>query len=69
MRERGGRARLVLEALDVVVVVRVVLVEDLQRDLAVEQTVVRAEDARHPSCADELLELVPVGENLPNHRG
>jgi hypothetical protein len=30
---------------------------------------VRAEDARHPSSADELLELVPVGENVPNHRG
>ena len=60
VRERGDRARLAAEALDVVGVGEILLVEDLQRDLAVEQAVVRPEDARHAAGADELLELVPV---------
>ena len=58
MRERRDRARLAAEPLDIVLVGGVLVVEDLQRDLAVEQPVVRAVDARHATGADELLELV-----------
>jgi len=62
VRMRQGRdcSRLAPEALDVLLVVGVVLVEHLQRDLALEQPVVRAKDARHATGADELLELVAV---------
>ena len=60
MREDGGRPGLPPEALDVLGIVQVVLVEHLERDGAVEESVVRAIDARHAAGADELLELVPV---------
>ena len=62
-------ARLAAEALDVVVVARVVLVQDLDRDVALEQPVVRPVDARHAAGADELLELVPVRDHLADHHG
>ena len=68
MRQLRHCARLAAEALDVLVVVRVVLVQDLERDLPLEQRVVRPEDARHATCADELLELVAPGDDLPHHR-
>ena len=60
----GGHARLAAEALDVLVLVVVALVQDLQRDRALEHAVVRAEDARHPARPDELLELVSVCEDV-----
>ena len=45
------------------------LVQDLQRDVALEQRVEGAVDARHAAAADELLELVPVrDELLHSHR-
>src|SRR5581483_10135124 len=68
VRERRDRACLTTEPLDVLAVRSVVLVQDLQRDLAVEQPVVRPKNARHASGPDELLELVTVGQELPNHR-
>src|SRR6478735_2248319 len=69
MREPCDRPRLAAEALDVFRVVRVVLVEDLDRDAPVELAVVCAEDARHAAGAHELLELVAVGDHLAGLRG
>ena len=60
-------AGLVAEALDVVVVRAELLVQDLERDVALEQAVVRPIDARHAARADELLELVPVRDQLADH--
>src|SRR5204863_8055048 len=56
-----------LEPFDEVSVARVLLVEDLQRDVALEQRVVRPVDARHPARPDELLELVAVRNPLADH--
>jgi len=47
MRQLGDRPGLAPEALDVVLVTRELLMEDLQCDAALEQAVVRAIDARH----------------------
>src|SRR5262249_47209227 len=63
------RARLAPEALDVLGVVDVALVEDLDRDAAVELDVAGAEDARHAAAAAELLELVAVGDHVAGLRG
>ena len=69
VRELRRGARLVPEALDVVVVLGVVLVQDLQRDVPLEQRVVRAVDARHAARADDVLELVAVRDQLAHrHR-
>ena len=62
--ELRDRARLAAEALDVVLVARVLLVEDLQRDRALEQPVVRPEDVRHASRPDQLVELVAPRDEL-----
>ena len=69
MREGGDRAGLAPEALDVLLVLAVVRVEHLQRNAALEQRVERAVDTGHAAGADELLQLVPVRENFPNHWG
>ncbi len=69
MRKGGDGARLAPETLDVAVIARVLLVQHLQRDGASEQAVVRPVDARHASGADELLELVAVGQSLTHHHG
>jgi hypothetical protein len=68
VRELGDRPGLPAEALEVLGVLAVALVEDLQRDLALEQAVVRAVDRRHSAAADELLELVAARDHLPGHR-
>jgi len=60
VRERRDSARLAPKALDVLLVVGVLLVEDLQGDLALEQPVVGPVDARHAAGPHELLELVAV---------
>ena len=60
-------ARLALEALDEVVVVVVLLVQDLQRDVALEQGVVGLVDAGHAAVADDLLQLVSSCDRLPDH--
>ena len=67
VRKPGNRASLAAEALDVVLVARELLVEDLQRDGPLEQAVMRPEDVRHPARADELLELVPTSDELSHH--
>src|SRR5581483_11138902 len=67
VRELGDGARLPPEALDVLVVVDVVGVEDLQRDPPLEQAVEGAVDPRHAAGADELLELVALGDYLTRH--
>ena len=68
MRERRDGPRLAAEPLDVLGVGGVLLVQDLQRDLAAEQAVVRPIDARHAAAADELLEP-QRSENVADHRG
>src|SRR5205814_3537469 len=67
VRELRDRARLAAEALDRVAVLRVVRVQDLQRDVALEQPVARPKDTRHPAAADELLELVSVRNDFADH--
>ncbi len=67
VREHRRRARFAAEALDVLRVLLVVVVQHLQRDRAVEKPVVRPVDARHRAGADELFELVAVREHLPDH--
>ena len=52
VREPRDGARLPAEALDELVVLVVVLVEDFQRDIALEQRVARAVHARHPAGAE-----------------
>ena len=70
---RMGQARdrpcLAPEAFHVFGVARVVLVEDLDGHTPLEHGVVRPIDARHAALADELLELVAVGNQLSDpHR-
>ena len=67
VRELSDRTGLVPEALDVVVVARVVLVQELESDVSLEQGVVRAEHGRHAARADGVLELVAVGDELAHH--
>ena len=67
MSELRDRASLAAEAFDVGVVARELLVEDLQRNGAFEQLVVRPIDARHATRADELLELVPARNQFADH--
>ena len=69
VRELGDRTRFAPEALDVLLVVAVPLVEDLQRDLALEQAVVGPVDRGHPTTPDELLELVAARDHLARHGG
>jgi hypothetical protein len=61
VRELRHGARLAAEALDRLLVGEVRRVQDLQRDVALEQGIVRAVDARHPSGANELEQLVAAG--------
>jgi hypothetical protein len=68
MGELRDRARFAAKALDVILVLRELLVQDLERDRALEQAVVRTEDTRHAPRADELLQLVPLGDQLTDHR-
>ena len=62
-----NRARFALEPLDELVVARVLGVEDLQRDVPLEQAVVRSIDARHAAVSDELLDVIASGDGLPDH--
>src|SRR5262245_30386180 len=65
--ELCGRAGLTLEALHEVSVRAVLLVEDLQRDVALEQRVPGLVDAGHPSVSNELLDLIALRDRLPDH--
>src|SRR5262249_16491469 len=57
------------EALDVLRILDVALVEDLDRDAAVELKVTRAKDGRHAAAAHELLELEAIGDQVAGLRG
>ena len=57
------------ESFDEVVVLVVLLVEDLQGDVALEERVVGPVDARHPAVADQFLQLVSLRDPLPDHAG
>jgi hypothetical protein len=63
----GDRSGLAPEPLDVLLVCREMRVENLDRDDAVEQTVMRLEDAGHAALADQLEDLEPTGDDLPLH--
>ncbi len=65
--ELGDGAGLPPEALDVLLVVGVVLMQHLECDVALEQLVARAVDARHAAGPHELLELVALGDQLTGH--
>ena len=52
------------EPLDVLLVLREMRVQDLDRDLAVEELVVRLVDARHPAFPDQFEQLVAAGDDL-----
>ena len=69
VRQPRDGARLAAEALEVLGVLGVVLVEDLDRDLALELAVVRTEHAGHATGSHELLELVAVGDQIAGLRG
>ncbi len=56
--ERGGGARLLLEAAEAVRVLRELLRQQLERDLAPEPRVLRAEDLSHPAGAEWAEDLV-----------
>ena len=56
-----------LEALDEVVVFVVLLVQDLQRHVALEERVVSPVDAGHAAVADDLLQLVSSCDRLSDH--
>jgi hypothetical protein len=67
VRQLGDRPRLAAEALDRRLVLTVCRVEDLQRDVPIEQLVVCAVDARHPTGADQLLERVAPCDHFAYH--
>ena len=69
VRELRDRTCLTPEALDVLLVVAEPLVEDLQRDLALEQAVVGPVDGGHPTAPNALLELVAARDHLARHGG
>ena len=56
-----------LEALDEVVVFVVLLVQDLQRHVALEERVVSPVDAGHAAVADDLLQLVSSCDRFSDH--
>ena len=62
---RGGRARLAEEAHHVLLVARVLLVQDLDRDLATQRDVRRTVDFAHPADAEALVEQVLAAEEVP----
>jgi hypothetical protein len=67
VRQLRDRARLPAEALDVILVARVLLMQDLERNGAFEQPIVRTKHVRHPARADELLQLVAARDELTDH--
>ena len=67
VRELRREPRLAAEPLDVVAVAHQLLVHDLQRDVALEQRVLRPIDAGHAAGPDELLQLVAFRDQLADH--
>ena len=66
VRQLRDRLRLAAKARDGLAVLSVRRVQDLQRDVPVEQLVVGAIDARHPAGADQLLERVAPRDDVPH---
>ena len=69
VREAGDELRLAPEPVDDVLLGQQPLVEDLQRDVALEHAVVRAVHARHAAGPDELTQLVPIRDDVAGHQG
>ena len=67
MAQPGGGAGFTAEALDVLLVIRVAVVQDLERDHALQQPVVGAVDVRHPADPDQLLELISSSNDFADH--
>ncbi len=67
MAQPGGGAGFTTEALDVLLVIRVAVVQDLERDHPLQQPVVGAVDVRHPADPDELLELITPSNDFADH--
>ena len=67
MLELRDRTCLPLEALDEFLVLVVLLVENLQGDVAFEERVMSLVDGRHPAVADDFLQLVSSCNRLPYH--
>ena len=68
MRERGGVLRLAAEALDELLVVRVPVVQDLDRDAAAELLVLGEVDVRHPAGAELAHDLIAPVEERSDER-
>ena len=68
MRERGRVLRLAAEALDELLVVRVAVVEDLDRDAAAELLVLGEVDVRHPAGAKLAHDLIATVEEGADER-
>ena len=64
MAERAGGARLVHEALDDVGVARELRVQDLDRDLALEQHVLREKDGAHSSAIERPHDAIPPRDDF-----
>ena len=69
VRQLRDRPRLAPEPLDGLVVAGVVRVQQLERHVAVEQAVACPVDGRHSTAADELLQLVAVGDHRVDRHG
>src|SRR5712691_8380451 len=67
MRELRNRAGFAPESLDVLLVLAVLRMENLERDMPLEQLVACSVDTRHPARTYELFELVAVGDQLTGH--
>ena len=68
MRERGGVLRLTAKALHELLVARVPVVQDLDRDPAAELLVLREIDVRHPAGAELAHDLIPTVEKRSDER-
>ena len=69
MLELCDRAGFPLEPLDKVLVLVVLLVQDLQGDIALEQGVMGSVHPGHPAVTDQFLQLVSLRDGLPDHAG
>ena len=67
MRKLRDGAGLAAEALDVIAVLAELLVQHLERNVPLEQAVVRPVDTRHPARADDFFELVAFRDQLADH--
>src|SRR5262249_14272759 len=67
MLELRDGARLALEAVEELGFTVVLLVEDLDRDVSLEERVVRLVDARHAAVTADFLQLIPLRNRLPDH--